>query len=382
MWAWLEEHLEFFDPRDRATAHQLAHLKAFDELCLLGVLKHQYNSELYLTNRIVDRCLAIVRPVPVPFVFVEHINHFQLIAAPSALQSMKGQQQTLKSLLRLSVPTMGLFAAERLPHRLLDVGYCVRLCGIEDIALAHSHELALIEDAALRSSNLFLGVAPHLSSVSDFYALTHTILFATEFGLTRGSQLFQSVPRDVLVSKLELAVLRFLCEQNFDIVAELLWCLQILSEYHSPIVALAVASIAGNIRTYGYLQGPDVGSAIPVAPSNDLIYRNYHSTLLACALLSNHAIEEAADADLETYDDAVRACPISAFYDVGTHLHQISIAHPLARYEYFHGLRATLDEHPYLHHERFARALGSTIAELQSQPHGPSTMSLNIEAVV
>jgi hypothetical protein len=357
VWSWIEEHLGFFDPRYCQFEQQLPFLKAFDELCLLGVLKYRQKSDLYLNEKLVRHCLSVVAGAPIPTVFVDNIAHFQLMAMPAALQVLAGSGDYLKQLVQLCVPKMSLIATERLPHRLLDVIYCSKVLGIEDMIFRGSIKVEAVQLAALQSSNLSLGVYPHQNTIGDFYALTHTIFFVTDFGQLPMTEVLPGVDTDNFSGILELAILRFLCEENLDIVAELMWCLLILDTCKGPVAALAAVTIAGCIETFGYLRGPNFGNKLPISEDYSLVYKNYHSTLLAAALFSNGLIERvsipAANGSVENFT-SVR---LSSFYEVGKQLHRIAVAHPVARYELTEVLIDCLRQHPYLAACRFIDAI-------------------------
>jgi uncharacterized protein DUF6895 len=344
--AWIERNIGFFDPRNRAPEHQISYLKAFDELCLLGVLRCRMHNTAYISDTMLAHCEAIVSTMPIDEVFVSNMDHFQLLALPAALGRHLGHDQ-LSQLVFAYMPYMPLLSTERQPHRALDIGYCLRMLHApEDLpALRGIGQLAMYEAGAAAVSNLSFLPHPALSSLHDFYALTHNIMFATNFGEVDIDAAYPALDREQTRTTLELAILRFLCEKNLDIVAELVWCLQMLDMLSGPIAALGLTTLIGAVKHAGYLPGPEVKNAGQVEPQHIEVHAHYHATLLAIATIAS------CDRDKLNYSlqaNSHSGLKLENFYSIGKVLHECAHAHLLARPELMARLNGLVKANPYL----------------------------------
>jgi hypothetical protein len=195
-----------------------------------------------------------------------------------------------------------------------------------------------------------LGVVPHRSSIADYYALTHSIFFLSDFGST---SLTNYLPDGIepVVTWLELGALRFLFEKNLDIVAEIIWCLLMLGCCSGPIAALCLVTIAEEINATGFLRGPSTTSSPNVSEEDSSTYANYHSTLLAAAIFSSGAIE-VLRLSAEKGDFSA-SMTLSQLHAIGGMLCRCAYSHSLARYELEKELRKEFSSVPYLSSKRF-----------------------------
>jgi hypothetical protein len=206
-------------------------------------------------------------------------------------------------------------------------------------------QLARFEAGAATVSNLSFLPHPALSTLHDFYALTHNIMFATDFGEVGIGKAFPGLDRRRTQTVIELAILRFLCEKNLDIVAELVWCLQMLDMLSSPIAALGLLTIFGALKHAGYLPGPEVKNGSHVEPAHIDVHANYHATLLAIATIAScdsDGLKNSLDAD------RLGGLKLQGFYDIGKVLHECAHAHPLYRPELIARLNGMIEANPYL----------------------------------
>ena len=331
-WDWLESHLAFFDPRSREEQYEMAHLKAFDELCLMASLKPSRQSRTYLNDSVVDFCLDVLGDRPIPDVFVRHLSEFQLLAIPAKLQMKFSGKSSLRELILETRNQLPILSAERLPHRLLDIIYCTESIGLETEVFITRQALDQTRIAAMQCSNLSLGVCPIKSTLADFYAFTHTIFFLTQFGSTNKSLGISRSKLIRLTHITELAMLRFLADGNQDIVAELLWSLIMLDAPKGAAFVVAGTIVAASIKINGYLAGPQLIESLPVSENDRMTYLNYHSTLLACGLLSQ-GMMHTVSAQLSIQGRAMRDLAITPFIELGASIREMANKHPLERIE-------------------------------------------------
>lgn len=339
--SWVEENIEFFDPRNRLDSHQLPHLKAFDELALLALLETRHGVAKLLTPKIRNFANSVLEEQPVPRVFVDSIAHFQLVAIPAALQAKNATHDSLRQLIRLCLPATATLSTERLPHRTLDVIYCAQKANL-DFELFGDNVQRMF-NSALQTSNLVLGTPPHAAGLADFYALTHTIFFISDFGAEPIPAAINSRSKELARASIELALLRFGAEDNLDIVAELLWCLRILGGVSGTAAQYSIGKVVAAIGQKGYLPGPSLDSPPKVAALYDEVYPNYHSTLLGVALFAGGLLQTS-----QSTSGNYRGIRIRHLHAIGKALFECAEMHPLSRLQKQEGIWQQLQDIPDL----------------------------------
>lgn len=148
---------------------------------------------------------------------------------------------------------------ERKPFRVLDIWHLCRMYGFED---HHVDFQSVLETSCGRGF-----VSPIESSRENTYELTHVILYAHNFG--SGDDRFPTDPLDYQYSESqEGLLLRYLADDDCDLVSELLLCGALENALPPGLVEFALGWLADRIDDSGYVPGPE-GSGLPVGAKKD-----------------------------------------------------------------------------------------------------------------
>ncbi|WP_259670152.1 DUF6895 family protein [Streptomyces sp. ID38640] len=163
---------------------------------------------------------------------------------------------------------------ERIPYRQLDLLHTLELCDVP-------HTLPAVDDVLPFT---LLCNRPNVVKLTDrdIYALTHTLFYATDFGLREPRW-----PRDfdpgAAVELLEALLVLTLGRQNADLVGELLCCLLCLGVRDSEEGRRAWEFLAAVQEADGRVNGPP-GVVHPGLADGDEEYRHwatgYHTTIV------------------------------------------------------------------------------------------------------
>ncbi|WP_435879516.1 DUF6895 family protein [Streptomyces tirandamycinicus] len=166
-------------------------------------------------------------------------------------------------------------AFERVPYRQLDLLHTLYLCGIE-------HDLAPMDDVLPFT---LLCRRPNVLKLTDrdVYAVTHTIFYATDFGLREPVWPDAFRPGEG-VELLEALLVLAEARANADLVGELLCCLYCLGVTDSRSAQRAWAFLESVQDDNGRVNGPE-GILHPEAGTADADFRHwaegYHTTVVA-----------------------------------------------------------------------------------------------------
>lgn len=168
---------------------------------------------------------------------------------------------------------------ERTPHRMLDMWFFCQLYGHEcDFDLESIVELSCLTHP------------PDLvtATIQDAYALTHNLFYYHKFGMEDSITPTRFDLDDVILGLL----LRFLYEDNADIVLELLIG-GVFEESLSPAVVNTIVDwMNTKVHPSGFVPGPDQSSSDETSdPAVQEWEQNYHTTLvagMAVLILKNH----------------------------------------------------------------------------------------------
>ncbi|GGN33442.1 hypothetical protein GCM10012285_04510 [Streptomyces kronopolitis] len=213
----------------------------------------------------------------------------------AALRLCGREDPEFRTLIQQSVSGGYAAAFERIPYRQLDLLHTLELCGI-------AHPLPSMAEVLpftlLHNSPNVLKLADR-----DIYALTHTIFYATDFGLRRPSGR-GSFDRGAAVELLEALLVLTRGQGNADLVGELLCCLLCLGVRDSEEAHTAWEFLLSVQEDDGRVNGPP-GVVHPGLTDGDEDYGHwatgYHTTIVAAlaALLdrSPRVLREARPAD-------------------------------------------------------------------------------------
>ena len=277
---WIVRNLDRFSPLSGEDGDKLYYrLKAFDELSMYLSIADEL-TDVSIPREIDDFVSSVcVNPRYLSTV-VSSPRELLLYAYPIIYMVRKQlpSWREMKSY-ALSVLSSDLyFSTERVPCRVLDALFCLWQLDPEN------EKSDLFESAWSVGSG---GHPPHAawSTLSEYYAYTHSIFFGTKFGLdSHGPGLDGGSERSE--DAIEFGILRFLSESNIDIALELVLC-QMLLRHDNAIggTALCLSQLLADISLDGYVVGPTPEGVDLFDDSEKAWFCNYHSSLVAAIAL-------------------------------------------------------------------------------------------------
>jgi len=187
--------------------------------------------------------------------------------------------ENLDRVARLALQSSVHDANERVPYRMLDAAW-TRHLAFGDKELNH---------AAISFSPLCTGVDLLKATWDDAYALTHALVYATDFGRV---SLPDHIDRHHLLGTAEAIAVKALDEDDLDLLAEVLMAPAILKVDWTPTLAFAWEVLERVWKEFGFVPGP----GIPPPASDETRIQKvrrvlgtvYHTTFaagLCCATL-------------------------------------------------------------------------------------------------
>ena len=340
---WVEQNLQLFDPALYDIDSKVKGLKSFSELCLVVLLAVRNNTNL--SDEIDGFCKKVFADEFVNSKLLEYTQvSTQLIALPAAVASRFGDSRLRDEFAR-NLRYLSDFSIERPPHRALDICFCYRLLNLTPF----DKNIDLFEKGALYCSNLFYLPHPAISSLFDFYSLTHNIFYVSDFGGKSIVEEFDESHFSEIVVVLELAIVRFIYEANLDIVSELVWCLFMLNHYDSYAVMLGLSAINSVVNEFGYLPNLEDNGEI----SSDG-YQHYHPTLLVILLFSK---AQEKSIDVNAINEREKKVKISCIHEVGQLLQQSAEASLMQRVDLFPRVKEKVSQLGFKRYNNFCKLL-------------------------
>ncbi|MEU8824609.1 hypothetical protein [Streptomyces sp. NPDC048636] len=276
--SWLAAHHFRFDPHTAEEGSVLFARKALVEMALLVGLRARLDPEPFDGDyaRLFERMNAAAKRPSYRELIGRDERALLLYAGTHAALRLCGQDDAeFHHLIEQSVAGRYATAFERIPYRQLDLLHTLELAGV-------AHHLPPVE--AVLPLTLFCADPSVLRlGDRDIYAITHTVFYATDFGLR--------VPRwpagfdlSRAVELLEALSLLSRHRGNADLVAELLCALLCLGVRDSAEAERAWAFLSGVQEADGRVAGPE-GIVRPGLEGGDEEYRSwatgYHTTIVA-----------------------------------------------------------------------------------------------------
>ncbi|MET7934190.1 hypothetical protein [Streptomyces sp. NPDC005322] len=276
--SWLAAHHTRFDPDTAEEGAVLFARKALVEMALLTGLRARLDPAPFDEDyqRLFDRMGAVARRPSYRELVGRDERALLLYAGTHAALRLCGQDDDeFHHLIEQSAAGRYATCFERIPYRQLDLLHTLELAGVE-------HRLPPIE--ATLPFTLFCADPSVLGlGDRDIYAITHTIFYATDFGLR-----VPQWPTDFDLSRAVhlLEALCLLCRRrgNADLVGELLCSLLCLGIRDSAEAERAWAFLSEVQEPDGRVAGPE-GIVHPGLEGRDDEYRSwataYHTTIVA-----------------------------------------------------------------------------------------------------
>ncbi|MGY0055632.1 DUF6895 family protein [Streptomyces sp. LZ34] len=276
--SWLAAHHTRFDPDTAEETGILFARKALVEMALLVGLRARLDPTTFDGHyqRLFDRMVAVAsRPSYRELVGRDERALLLYAGTHAALRLCGHRDEEFQYLIEQSVAGRCATSFERIPYRQLDLLHTMELAGV-------AHELPPVE--AILPFTLFCADPSVLKlGDRDIYAITHTVFYATDFGLR-----VPKWPTDFDLGRAVqlLEALCLLCRRrgNADLVTELLCCLLCLGIRDSAEAEQAWAFLSEVQEPDGRVAGPE-GVVHPGLEGGDAEYRSwataYHTTIVA-----------------------------------------------------------------------------------------------------
>ncbi|MEU5211033.1 hypothetical protein [Streptomyces sp. NPDC020742] len=276
--AWLAARRTLIDPAEAAPDRVLFARKALIETAFLVGLRARLDPEPLDADyaAVLDQVERIAARPSYRELIARDEAALLLYAGTYAALRLCGREDPEFRHLLTQVAADGYAAVfERIPYRQLDLLHTLELCGVP-------HTLPAMDDALPFT---LLCNRPNVIKLTDrdIYALTHTIFYATDFGL-REPRWPRGFTPGAAVELLEALLVLTLDQENADLVGELLCCLLCLGVRDSEEARRAWEFLTAVQEADGRVNGPP-GVVHPGLAEGDAAYRRwatgYHTTIVA-----------------------------------------------------------------------------------------------------
>ncbi|MGY5125534.1 DUF6895 family protein [Streptomyces nigrescens] len=276
--AWLAARRTLIDPAEAAPGRVLFARKALIETAFLVGLRARLDPEPLDGDyaALLDQVEEIAaRPSYRELIARDEAALLLYAGTYAALRLCGREDPEFRQLITQAAAGGYAAAFERIPYRQLDLLHTLELCDVP-------HTLPAVDDVLPFT---LLCNRPNVVKLTDrdIYAITHTLFYATDFGLREPRW-----PRDfdpgAAVELLEALLVLTLAQQNADLVGELLCCLLCLGVRDSEEGRRAWEFLMAVQEADGRVNGPP-GVVHPGLADGDDAYRHwatgYHTTIVA-----------------------------------------------------------------------------------------------------
>lgn len=264
---WIDRHLESFDPLWKRDRFDFDRGQRIGELAILArVLAGAGFAEDPRLGRM-QSLLACCQASPVyrDRVLRSPTELMLFVETYATLRTLGLEDEGMRGRLVKAVRAGWLDQTERFPHRAMDIRSGLDSCGI-DSPLPPLPEL-------YRRSILGGAPDPALLGEHDLYALTHVVMFLSDFG-ARPPDNLRPEDRESAADLLAALVVVAAQDGHWDLLAEFLLCWSCLELPENGLVEAAWAALRGAQLPDGGVPGPEVhGEVLPFE-------HVYHTTLV------------------------------------------------------------------------------------------------------
>jgi hypothetical protein len=264
------------------------HLKILGELSVLSsFFRFKYTYENYKINKIqkfvqkrFDNDVYIAEIIRNP-----RLSLFSASTLYSYLKSETFKMEKLEYSLNVAFNLMSPILSQLSRARIMDLCYSFNRIGL-------SHNLPTLV-SLFKKTILHREFNIVLLNESEVYSITHILFYLTNFGLKKLEKDLQNkIPFINWIISILLG--KYLCERNWDLVAELLICCQCLNFYPNFLYSTAWKNLISVQNKDGSIPFSSVVKKKTDTINKDLelynVKRNYHSTLVSilASLTSTH----------------------------------------------------------------------------------------------
>jgi hypothetical protein len=292
---WLVANLERFDPFPREAPPDEASQTALAELAMLVVQMRRRRA--LAADRRLARCLDLLdrvyrEPLLHEFPFRHEpralVGHVVLW---TALADRGSERIVPRSRFEALVARGGVLADLTEPYRALELRYWLDLAGLR-------HDLPAADRLFARTilgGDLAVGPADEATA----YVVTHTLFYATDYGLAAPAYL-DAGRRARILALLRALLEQALDEEHWDLVGELLLCHRSLRPEGEALTDRAWEALARNQQEDGMIRHPDrrltrLGELPPGEPRARYLFVRCHHMTLVAAMAGFLGIPDAQD---------------------------------------------------------------------------------------
>lgn len=248
---WLDEHADQFDPLVWTdTDVRFLRRKAFAEAGMY--LHHASHSEVDPSDRLRSVVLDRLDDDEFRHLLARSPDHVTLYGYPIAYAGdCADLPDSTAEIFERTVARPDVWASERLPYRKLDLVHVCRLYGCEtpvDVT---------VEEMVERTCGAH-ELNPATTTVGDTYALTHVVMYYQNFGSGHPRFADEPLPYEYPAS-LHGLLLRFIAEENCDLVGELLLSSALERCLPRGLARFALDWYLDQVSSEGYVPYPGEG---------------------------------------------------------------------------------------------------------------------------
>jgi hypothetical protein len=234
-----------------------------------------------------ERCRVMLMRFPHPAAALA-IPHF-------VLERLGSHDQGFGHLARRAIKSQHLVATERLPFRAMDLLWSCNLP--QDSSETPDFTTLLPQSILARRPH------PIYMTRADVYALTHGLMYTTDFG---ARDLPPSLESRTLAAILDAGIAWHIASEDLDLLGELLLCLPLVGERWSPYAAFGWHLLSTTWAELGFAPSPTFEASEYAALRGDeatayafrnIYHTNYVSGMLAAVLLNPRHSEGSSTAD-------------------------------------------------------------------------------------
>ena len=292
---WVEGHCHAFDPFHGDRAYRATLGQRSSELGVaLYVHASIFPSERRRLDPLVDYLDRVRERPELTHRVVRNPGEFVLNADLYGLLRLLGRDDAShRDLLQRAVDAGFLDHVERHPHRELDVRLALEWAGL-------SHGWPSVQELVLRSPLIRRRPSPLFLDEAAVYALTHIVLFATDFGIA-GERLCDAETLAPLAAVVPALAVAACADRHWDLAGELLICHDALDLPRSALWREVWEAFLGQQLENGAFPGPeaalkkaasDQGPPTPEQLEEAHIAHCYHTTLIGWIAIANRIARE------------------------------------------------------------------------------------------
>jgi hypothetical protein len=287
---WVNRHRHAFDPFHGDRAYRATLGQRSSELGVaLYVHANRFPSERHRLDPLVDYLDDVRQRPELTHRVVRNPGEFVLNADLYGLLRLLGREDAAhRALLQRAVDAGFLDHVERHPHRELDVRLALEWAGLD-------HPWPPIQEIVLRSPLIRSWPSPLLLDEAAVYALTHLVLFATDFGIA-GERHVDAESLSPLAAVVPALAVAACADHHWDLAGELLICHDALDLPQDDLAHDVWEAFLGQQLPDGAFPGPEAAlrknapderEPTPEELEEAQIAHCYHTTLIGWIAIAN-----------------------------------------------------------------------------------------------